>query len=293
MIGVRLMGGLGNQMFQYAIARKLANDHHTTAWLDLQFYEDQSAVDTPRQYELDCFALTPHFLKPEKRPIEPQPNYLGPRGSILQLAHRLQGKAWHIYSESHYNFDPKVLEAPDKTYLIGYWQTEKYFADIRSALLKDFGFRSPPTGENMKLLERIRSCEAVSIHVRRGDYVTNKNASTFHGTKDQAYYDNALSIITSKINNPVLFVFSDDPEWCQTNLKFSYETMYVSGNTKGFEDMRLMSQCKHNIIANSSFSWWAAWLNENERKIVVAPNEWFKDSKVDTSDVIPDSWQSV
>ena len=129
--------------------------------------------------------------------------------------------------------------------------------------------------------------------MRRGDYVTNKNASSFHGTKDLGYYKAALKPVLKQTNKPVIFVFSDDPEWCKQNLKFSQNTIYVEGNKKGSEDMRLMMQCKHNIIANSSFSWWAAWLNQNSDKVVVAPKKWFNDPKIDVSDVIPKSWLKI
>jgi hypothetical protein len=293
MIAVRLMGGLGNQMFQYALARKLAHDRRTTAYIDLQFYENQAAVDTPREYELGCFKLKPRILKPTKRPIEPEVLYIGKRGKLRRVAHQLQKRAWKVYHEPHHEFDKSVLSAPNGTYLIGYWQSEKYFSDIRPLLLKDFMLSTPASGKNAQLLEQIQSCEAVSIHVRRGDYVTNKNASEFHGTKGQEYYDKALSVITKICKKPVLFVFSDDPEWCKENLKFTYRTVYVSGNEKGFEDMRLMSHCRHNIIANSSFSWWAAWLNEHNDKIVVAPKQWFNEPGINTDDVLPTSWHAV
>ncbi len=294
MIAVRLMGGLGNQMFQYAIGRKLALEHSTDLVMDLIFFENIAKIDTPRHYELDCFTINEKFLSPAKRPVEnPQSTFAGRRGKLQLIKHRLVGQNWQVYYEPHHNFDPKALKLPDNSYLIGYWQTEKYFADSRDIILKDFSFKQPAKGKNAELLNQIKNSESISIHVRRGDYVTNKHASKFHGTKELSYYNTALSHFLKQTNNPTLFVFSDEPEWCKNNLKFKQKTVYVEGNKKGYEDMRLMMNCRHNIIANSSFSWWAAWLNQNPDKLVAAPKQWFNDSSVNTKDVIPESWIKI
>lgn len=294
MIGVRLMGGLGNQMFQYATAESLARANHTGVAIDQVFLENSADIDTPRIYELDCFAFDEHFIQPSKRPFEnPDAVYSGNKGKLRFIKHLAKGTAWHVYREPHHNFDSELLKQPNRSYLIGYWQTEKYFADIRDILLKDFEFKSEATGNNKKLLENIKQSESISIHVRRGDYVTNKHANAFHGTKDKKYYGMALEPILKKTKSPVLFVFSDDPAWCKQNLKFKQKTVYVEGNQKGFEDMRLMLNCKHNVIANSSFSWWAAWLNQNPDKIVVAPKKWFNDPSANTKDILPEPWLKI
>lgn len=295
MIGVRLMGGLGNQMFQYALATKVAQDRHTQATMDLVFFENLVDIDTPREYELDCFNVSERFLPASKRPNEGPPhNYAGLYGKSRFIKQKLTGRSWNIYREPHHNFDKQALNQSNNTYFIGYWQTEKYFADIREKLLQDFSFINAPTGKNKSLLAEINKVESVSIHVRRSDYVTNKHANKFHGTKDQNYYNSALVPILKRIKKPSLFIFSDEPEWCKQNLSFKgMSTTYVEGNKKGYEDMRLMMQCNHNIIANSSFSWWAAWLNQNPDKIVVAPKKWFNDPSVNTKDVVPKQWQQV
>lgn len=294
MIAVRLMGGLGNQMFQYAVARRLSFTNKTALSLDHIFFDNIAESDTPREYELDCFNIQSKTLVPSRRPQEsPEANYSGKRGRLQYIKDSLAGKAWRIYREPHHQFDPNVLTLPNSSYLIGYWQSEKYFSDIREQLLKDFSFKTEPKGKNIQLLKDIQNSESISIHVRRGDYVSNKNASKFHGTKDESYYDEALKRVLKTVKNPKLFVFSDDPEWCKKNLKFKQETVYVEENSKGFEDMRLMMNCKHNIIANSSFSWWAAWLNQNPDKIVVAPKKWFNDPSVDTRDVVPKTWVRI
>jgi hypothetical protein len=280
-------------MFQYAVARKLAHDHNTSVYLDLVSYENQAACDTARGYELNCFNLKANLLPSSRRPIESEEIYNNKYGRLLRIKHLLQKKNLNIYHEPHHQYDNTVANLDDNSYLIGYWQSEKYFSDIRNILLKDFSFTKPATGKNATLLKDILASESISLHVRRGDYVSNAATNKFHGTKDNDYYHKALSIITSKTKNPIIFVFSDDPKWCKQNLKFDQKTIYVDGNVNGFEDMRLMMNCKHNIIANSSFSWWAAWLNQNPNKIVVAPLVWFNDSSINTKDVIPKTWIKI
>lgn len=295
MIAVRLMGGLGNQMFQYAIGRKLALKNNTKLNMDMVFFENIADVDTPREYELDCFNIQQYFLAPSKRPQEnPDANYLGRKGKLRKLKHKVLGKAWSIYREPHHHFDKKVLDSGDGTYLVGFWQSEKYFKDIRSQLLADFSFKSKPSKANQEILNQIKAGPSISLHVRRGDYVSNKHANKFHGTKGSPYYQKAVKEITKKAPNEyTVFVFSDDINWCKKNLKLPFKTVYVAGNKKGFEDMRLMVNCDHNIIANSSFSWWAAWLNQNPKKIVVGPKQWFNEPGVNTNDVLPGSWIKV
>lgn len=295
MIAVRLMGGLGNQMFQYAIARSLAIKNHTKPVMDMVFFDNIAEVDTPREYELNCFNIKEAFLSKAKRPLEnPEANYQGKKGTLRKIKHSLLGKAWSIHREPHHNFDKNTLKKGDNTYLVGYWQTEKYFTDIRTELLKDFSFKTNPNTRNQKVLEQIKSTPSISLHVRRGDYISNNHANKFHGTKGSDYYTKALKeIIKKKPDNYTIFIFSDDIAWCKKNLKLANPTVYVTGNKKGSEDMRLMMNCTHNIIANSSFSWWAAWLNQNSNKIVVGPKLWFNDSSVNTNDVLPSSWIKI
>jgi hypothetical protein len=295
MIAVRLMGGLGNQMFQYALARKLAIKNKTDVVMDLVFYENIAKTDTPRKYELDCFKLRAKFLDPQERPHEnPESVYKGFRGSLRKVKHSLKGVRWSIYRESGHEYDSNVLSTKNSTYLIGFWQTERYFKDIRPILIGDFEFKSALNPKSKKILDSILGGPSISLHVRRGDYVSNPSANKFHGTKDNDYYQSALRLIVE--NQPAdytVFVFSDDINWCKKNIKPNLKTVYVSGNKDGFEDMRLMSACNHNIIANSSFSWWAAWLNQNEGKIVVGPKVWFQNKSIDTSDVLPSTWKSI
>ncbi len=284
MIVTRLMGGLGNQMFQYAAGRRLAQHHGTELKLDLTWF-DNVEVDTRREYELGCFELKAAPAEPKE--IEgltmATPYLMGFFGKRKKLT---------MLGEKHYQFDPAVLKAPDNVLLQGFWQSEKYFKDAQKLIRKDFIVKNPPTGNNKAVLLYIEEVNAVSLHVRRGDYVTSKATNEFHGTATLDYYRKAMAYMAKKIEHPHFFVFSDDTAWCKKNLKIDFPATYVDHNpaNKGFEDMRLMIACDHHIIANSSFSWWGAWLNPSKDKIVAAPKQWFRDKSIDTSDLIPKDW---
>lgn len=278
MIYILLQGGLGNQMFEYAAARSLAIDRNTDVVLDLAWFsQDFDERTTERKYELNGF-----LLDRDARIYSNGLRYSANR----RLARR--------YDEPHFRFDPSFPGLPKNTVLSGYFQSERYFDRIRSVLLGDFQWIKPPDGKNIALLSQIqKDSTSVAMHVRRGDYISNKDAAEFHGLTEVIYYTNAVKFLMRTIKVPHLYIFSDDPLWCKRNLVFSHPTTYVSHNSDGSEDMRLMRACRHNIIANSSFSWWAAWLNENPDKIVIAPKKWFANAESDTRDIIPKSWHKL
>jgi hypothetical protein len=195
-------------------------------------------------------------------------------------------------NEQGFPFDPAILKAPDNSYLVGYWQTEKYFNSVRPQLLRDFSFKAKPNAKNTATAKQITSTNAVSLHVRRGDYASDATTNQFHGLSPLEYYRRAIELVAGKVKAPHFFVFSDDPQWCKDNLATGHPTTYVTNNdgNTGHEDMRLMVQCQHHIIANSSFSWWGAWLDEKPKPIVVAPERWFNDPAVDTKDIYAKGW---
>ncbi len=278
MIIVKLMGGLGNQMFQYAAARGLADRHEAEVVLDLSWFsQDFDEATTPRRYELDCFTLDSKTRKLS--------------GSIKdRLAIKLATK----YREPHYHYDPLFQKLPQNTEIIGYFQCEEYFKQSRPNLLKDYSWTKPPSNKNALLFKQIsQDPKSVSVHVRRGDYISNKSAAKFHGTASVDYYHAAVKKISEQVKSPNLYVFSDEPDWCKKYLKFTQPTEYISHNKDGSEDMRLMVACRHNIIANSSFSWWGAWLNQNNDKQIIAPKFWFSHAESNTKDVVPKSWQRI
>ncbi len=177
-------------------------------------------------------------------------------------------------------------------YLQGYWQSEKYFKDIEKIIRDDFTFSEEPDYQNKQMADTIKCCEAVSLHVRRGDYVSNPVTTEYHGICSEDYYRRAVREVERYCKNPQFFVFSDDPSWAKENLETGYPTTIIdfNGSEKDYEDLRLMSLCQHHIIANSSFSWWGAWLSWNPQKIVIAPKKWFNRPEINTQDLIPESW---
>lgn len=285
------MGGLGNQMFQYAAARALALDKNTWVYLDPSFlHEDSRGRWTQRGYELGVFNI--HYKFERSGRI----NFLRRLNHNSYLKRMSDSNWWFLpyrnFYQPDHRYHPEIREYPKNTYLHGYFQSEKYFIHHETQIRKDFEFLEPAKDRNAELLDKIRSSVSVSVHVRRGDYVTLAAASAFHGLMGIEYYKAGVELIASKCNSPPsFFVFSDDPEWARANLQFPGETAYVDWNSgkSGFEDMRLMSNCKHHIIANSSFSWWGAWLNPSKDKIVVAPKQWFTDGSAQ-DDIIPGSW---
>lgn len=288
MIILNLKGGLGNQMFEYGLGRYLSRKNKTDLKFSIGHYDAGWG-----NYDLSAFNIEEKFATSEEI-------------SHFKKFQKKTGRRWFLYNlfvadgtkyiqEKYFHFDPDILELKDNTYLDGWWQTEKYFSDIRDVLLKDFTLKQPLSGKNKDVAGKITTANSVSIHIRRKDFVTNPKTNHIHGALPKEYYDKALAYISSRIENLALFVFSDDIPWVRENLSFHFETVYIDWNDKSpHEDIRLMSLCQHNIIANSAFSWWGAWLNPAKDKIVIAPKRWFANaSKCDTKDIIPKNWIKV
>lgn len=288
MIIVRLMGGLGNQMFQYAVGRSLTVKHKTNLKLDLSFLQNPPKNITHRPYELNVFNIQSDIAN--KSEID---KFI-PNNKILYNIKRITGLKG-VIKEPHLHFYEGLLSAPDNSYLIGYWQSEKYFKEVEDIIRKDFDIKLKATGINQKMIEKINNYNSVSIHVRRGDYISNPKANKFHGTPPLEYYEKAIEKMDTHVDKPHFFVFSDDPSWTKDHLQFEYPMTFISHNPdeKSYEDLRLMSLCKHNIIANSTFSWWGAWLNQNTEKMVIVPKKWFSDPSINTNDIIPVSWIKI
>ena len=293
MVIVRLSGGIGNQMFQYAAARRLALATGAPLKLDLGWFTIIPPGDTPRQYELQAFNSVQDVASPKEvkalRGVDiarwPKlvKRFLNSTGLLLKKS---------LVTEKQYHFDPDILQLHGDVYLDGFWQSVKYFADVEDVIRKDFTVKPASAPDNERMAETIQGAEAVSIHVRRGDYITNQAAVQYHGVSSMDYYRAGISEMTARVKNPHYFVFSDDPEWVKSNLKADAALTHIgqNGPDKGYVDLRLMSLCKHHIIANSSFSWWGAWLSTNPDKIVIAPKRWFNRDDIDTSDLIPQGW---
>ena len=278
MITVKLLGGLGNQMFQYAIGRHLAIKNGDALTLDLsELLKRENINYTPRSFELDVFDIKcASKILPGK--IQP----LKTRVTLKYLTKKVNenGLAYHA----------NVLALKGNVYLNGWWQNEKYFSDIENVIRKDFTLK-PAELPHSEYLRTIRSANSVSVHFRLGDYVSNPVARAFHGVLPLDYYKNAIKKITEQVPNPHFFIFSDDVDWVKTNFPFEQDHTFITpGNGNGAVDMHLMSLCKYNIIANSSFSWWGAWLNQNPGKIVIAPKKWYNATQ---TEIIPAQWMQI
>ncbi|MDP3792937.1 MAG: alpha-1,2-fucosyltransferase [bacterium] len=282
MIIVKLMGGLGNQLFQYALGRRLALKNKTELFLDISRLE---SYGKPRQYSLSHLAIAGSIAT----------NKQLAKLKIINLFDFFKpyGKK-SIIRERGYPFDPSVINAPRNVYLDGHWQTEKYFKDIEDTIRRDITIKDPPDKKYLTILDKIRRTNSVSLHVRRTDYLVGKNTSVFTICQLE-YYKQALMFIAQKIGIQELFVFSDDIEWANKNISFPCPITFVSdSNFADYQELMLMSSCKHNIIANSTFSWWGAWLNNNPQKIVITPKNWFvAAAAIDEKDMIPSTWIKI
>ncbi len=296
MIIVKLMGGLGNQMFQYAVGKALAVKWNVPLKLDVSFLNDKSFKEnfTHRDYELAVFNVTSEIASEQE--IKQSKGVVYLNFSFIEKIYRkffiLLGYKPYLYQEQSFNYDTSFLKKIYPLYLEGYWQSEKYFHSIRYHLLKEFMLKNTLNEENQKIKSQILGCNAISIHIRRGDYTQNNNQNT-HGLCDIDYYESAMHTMEEKNRKqPSYFVFSDDIDWAKQNIQTKYPISFINHNKaqQSYIDMYLMSLCQHNIIANSSFSWWGAWLNQNPSKIVIAPEKWFANNERNYSDVIPKQW---
>lgn len=281
-----MSGGIGNQMFQYAAGRALAHINGVALKLDVTSFGRTRGNATQRQYALGAFDIAGVFAAPEE--IE---RLKDGEGKLVRLAKLLAGRRSRV-REKHYHFDPEVLKFRGDAYLDGYWQSERYFVDIEDIIRREFTIRVEPDELNRKMAETIGGMESVSIHFRRGDYVSNPVVSRAIGTLPLEYYSAAVERLRAHVAHPHFFVFSDDVPWVKENLRIGCPVTFVdhNGPDKAYEDLRLMSSCRHHIIANSSFGWWGAWLAKNPAKTVIAPLKWFARKDVDTRDLIPEKW---
>ena len=303
MVIVKPVCGLGNQMFIYAAGRAIAARHGAEMCVDKSYYEDGSQGSLPagaavRAYGLDVLNVKTREIKDysgltlwrvRSRRLHKRVMALAP----CLLLNRLR-RGTHIFhfAEKGPTFDPFVLRLPDNVLLEGYFVSYKYFEHCRPVICEDFSFRQAPDAANAAMLEQMAAVDSVSLHVRRGDFVTNKIVAERFGLCSLDYYRRAVDCLAQKVRSPHFFVFSDDPPWVRDNLKTAFATEYVTHNLgrQDHEDLRLMTACKHNIIANSTFSWWGAWLNPNAGKIVIAPTPAFDKLGIRDDDLYPRSW---
>lgn len=291
MIVVKLKGGLGNQFFQYAAAKSLAKANQTEVFID----PETGFIRDPynRSFELLNFCIDSKFISFSKFD-----SFLYQNSILNTLRNRFTciseiGKINYL-KESFYHFDERIknYRTNKDIYLEGYFQSEKYFKDIANDIRSEFELKDSPNKINRHYLNLIRGSNSVSIHLRKYDDAIDNSAPRIYDSCTNVYYEKAISCIIDHVKEPYFFIFSDNIEWAKKNISlYNLKVEYISHNiSNAHEDIRLMKACKHNIIANSSFSWWGAWLNDNPHKIVIAPKNWLSSEIYDFKDVIPINW---
>lgn len=289
MIGAHIIGGLGNQMFQYAAGRALAIKNGQQLCLDTSDFSDYKLH---QGFELARVFEGQFDIATSAQRLEWLGWRAGPRMQKWLRRPQLAAlRGGRMVVEPHFHYWSGFNQLSSDCYLVGYWQSEEYFKPIESTIRADFTFRQPLLERNQKIADKIAHCSAISLHVRRGDYLQNIKT---YGACSLDYYQEAIRRISERVEHPIFFVFSDDISWVKENLKINFQCEYVDHNrgVESYNDMRLMSLCKHHIIANSSFSWWGAWLNSNHEKMVVAPRQWFANDN-DVSDLFPQDWVTL
>lgn len=289
MIVVRLSGGLGNQLFQYAAGRALSSRLDAELVLDRSWFGQRSWRTTSRPYELDPYPLQARTLETRELPtLALYTNAMLKRVPLGALRGPLR-----LVREAHPGFDPSFLALRDDVYLDGYWQSPRYFESLAAHVRREATPTVAMSGDDRRVIASMESSDPVAVHVRRGDYVSVRAAAKAHGALSIDYYRAATSAVLERLRAPQFLVFSDDPKWTRENLRIDAPTQYVAHNgaAGAFQDLRLMASCRHQIVANSSLSWWGAWLNPNPGKIVIAPEPWFNAG--DPADLIPDQWLRI
>ena len=287
-----IIGGLGNQMFQYAICRALSIQKGLDFRLDIQGYQNYQLHNG---YELNrVFGISDKLstAKELRKVLGWQSQSLARKLLLKNRFSKFRGSNYIV--EPQVNYWSGINEISNNAYLVGYWMSEKYFLGAAQQIRQDFAFNHPMSSENSIIASKILNSNAVSLHVRRGDIASNPATLAIHGLCGLEYYKKAIEEIASRVDKPHFYIFSDDMLWTKQHLAINYPCEYIEHNQgkESFNDMRLMSLCKHNIIANSTFSWWGAWLNNSKNKLVIAPTRWFS-ADINASDIVPSSWLRI
>src|SRR6266496_4880131 len=269
MIIIKLDGGMGNQLFQYAAGKYLSLKLDTNLKLDCDTYSENKQ----RQYSLHHFNTEEIFCTKREKKMLKRKEYF--RNKLKMIGFSTSAYWW---TEPNPGYHDYIQHLTGNVYLEGFWQSEKYFKPIENIIRNEFMVKESPSELNRHYLDEIGYVNAVSLHVRRGDYVSDEVTNAVHGVCGIDYYREAINRMASDVNDPHFFIFSDDMEWTKVNLSIDrYPVTYIDHNAAAdYEDLRLMYSCKHHIIANSSFSWWGAWLNNYTEKKVIAPKKWFR-----------------
>ena len=294
---VQLAGGLGNQMFQYAAARAVSHRLQLPLKLDISRLQKSKT----RTYQLHHFSIIEDFAT--EKDLQMYSSIEEKSGLIISAIKKVKHHLLPWYKQSvieqrGYHYHEDFHRIKKSCYLKGYWQSENYFKMIEHLIRDDFRIKKETDAQNRELINQISGTESVSVHIRRGDYVENPVTKKNHGILGLTYYERAAEYISKKVDNPAFFIFSDDTEWVKQHFRptFLYTVINHNRAEDVHEDLRLMSCCKHHIIANSTFSWWGAWLSGNENKQITAPVNWFTDQVMKSRGelyIIPESWKQL
>lgn len=288
-----IQGGLGNQMFQYAIAKSLSTHYQTDFSLDCSWFKKLPSGVTPRTLELPLLRIGSDLSKSIGDSLDQHKlilaiKYLLPFGPIIKK------------QRNAFNFDARLFRLKTLNrrdlYLFGYWQSYKYFENIRPALQAEFQTLNKISSHYQSFLNDIERSESVMLHIRRGDYIHSPSAAKHHGALPLKYYLEAIDKILSFIPNAHFFIFSDDLPWAKEALPKNLRMTFVENSLQkdaAAEELQLMRACKNHIIANSSLSWWGAWLKNTSGGVVFAPNRWVSDDTLNLSDLLPNDWQRI
>ena len=289
---IRLDGGLGNQMFQYAFGIAKANRYKSELYLDTSIFDKVHTGITSRKYALDSFNIKAKFSC----------GYIYSNQLLHALFRRSSfvARVFKARFESVNDFEPSIFNDDFSLYFSGYWQSYKYFKGYESVIFSDFHPINELSAFSKELLCELSCDGSIMVHVRRGDYVSLASASSFHGVLSVDFYKKAIASCLLNIPNAHFYVFSDDIAWCQgAKIIDASNVTYVEndGQRDDWEDLWLMSFCRHHIIANSSFSWWSAWLADQRYgcvgRHVFAPKNWFIAKPVNFSDRFPLHWNVI
>ncbi|MBD5523513.1 MAG: alpha-1,2-fucosyltransferase [Lachnospiraceae bacterium] len=285
MVVVRIYEGLGNQMFEYAYAYALSKrleSRGIKVYIDVR---DKTVTEFDKERygrALDILQFNIKLPRAEESILRHW-TYINDKKMLHRIKFFLaEHQLWKykVFKELKYNYTRDYLQVEDNTYVVGWFQHYQYFEKYRNVLLKEFTYAEEwCMPEQLKKI--MRDYQVASVHVRRGDYIKNSKVRKLMCELGEKYYQAAVVRLQSELTAPYLFIFTDDEEWVEKNLEFEIPNLVVSNhyNLSALQEMVLMSQCNHNIIANSTFSWWGAWLNMHEDKIVIAPKKWFVDKK--------------
>lgn len=289
MIVMKIKGGLGNQLFQYALGRRLTHFNGAQLKLDISYY-DTFKLRGYALHELDIKEdlATPEDLK--ALGITDEKDLRSTTHRVLERSRPFRKR--RRIDERSPGFDHRVLQVSGNAYLDGHWQSEKYFREIADIIRAEVRPRRRLDSANEKMASDISRRPSVSLHIRRGDYVTDPTNARIYAACSIDYYRRCIGEMAKRVQNPHFFVFSDDIAWAKENLGIEHDADYVDHNSheEAYKDLYLMSKCKHHIIANSTFSWWGAWLADNTDKIVYAPSKWFNAPNRGEKDLIPEGW---